>query len=409
MKHHFVFNPEHDLALANGDRHFIAPKNIREMARDLAPLMEVMDTDGPIVWGWDTALVAHLCKMGVSRTELPTDVALAALRHRSERQTAHHLLNTFLAEHPCNHYIGESILIKDIGEIGPYAAQHEHILLKNPLSSSGKGLRHVNFNVNENRHPDSRSSLASSSALKKVESWAEALIRRHGYLTAEPYYNKVQDFAMEFRADATGCHFISYSLFVTDHHGRYIGSHLMSDERIEELLASYVPRKALHELRDWVVAHSSQIVPDEWDTHRFPLYFGIDMMIVSESQRSTDNRQPMPMVRGERLSVKESHPDGNSEFRIQNLEFKIHPCVEINLRMNMGIIAHEIYRRLLAQKAKGMFRLAFFPDTTALLAFQQELQTLHPAVYSGNRLARGYLPLTPVGEDTRHHAYIVCE
>ena len=363
MKHHFVFNPEHDLALANGDRHFIAPKNIREMARDLSPLMEVMGGDEFIVWGWDTALVAHLCKTDVSRTELPTDAALAALRHRSERQTAHHLLSTFRAQHLDGHYIGESILIRDVGEIAPYAAQHGHILLKNPLSSSGKGLRHV-------RHDTDWS---------KTKEWAEALIRRHGYLTAEPYYNKVQDFAMEFRADVTGCHFIGYSLFVTDHHGRYIGSRLMSDERIEEQLASYVPREALHVLRDWIVAHADQIVPDEWNTHRFPLYFGIDMMIV------------------------------NSQFRIQNLEFKIHPCVEINLRMNMGIIAHEIYRRLLAPATEGMFHLAFFPGTTALLAFQQEQQTLHPAVYSGNRLARGYLPLTPVGESTRHHAYVVCE
>ena len=385
MKHHFVFNPEHDLALANGDRHFIAPKNIREMARDLAPLMEVMDTDGPIVWGWDTALVAHLCKMGVSRTELPTDVALAALRHRSERQTAHHLLNTFLAEHPCNHYIGESILIKDIGEIGPYAAQHEHILLKNSLSSSGKGLRHVKTQPIPPREGGgidfatpqvlpNREDLGGSVTL-----WAEALIRRHGYLTAEPYYNKVQDFAMEFRADATGCHFIGYSLFTTDHHGRYIGSHLMSDERIEEQLASYVPREALHELRDWIIAHAAQIVPEEWDVKHFPLFFGIDMMIV------------------------------NSQFRIHNLKSKIHPCVEINLRMNMGIIAHEIYRRLLVPEAKGMFHLAFFPDTAALLAFQQEQQTLHPATYSGNRLIHGYMPLTPIGESTRHLAFIICK
>ena len=420
MKHHFVFNPEHDLALANGDRHFIAPKNIREMAHDLAPLMEVMDADRLIVWGWDTALVAHLCKTGVSRTEFPTDAALAALRHRSERQTAHHLLSAFLAEHPCNHYIGESNLIKDIGEIGPYAAQHGHVLLKNPLSSSGKGLRHVKGGLPlspSRRGGTSKSAKTSpeelspslATGLNRTMEWAEALIRRHGYLTAEPYYSKVQDFAMEFRADATGCHFIGYSLFITDHHGRYIGSHLMSDERIEEQLASYVPREALHELRDWIVAHADQIVPDEWDTHRFPLYFGIDMMIVSESQRSTDNRQPTPMVRGERLSVKESHPDGNSEFRIQNLEFKIHPCVEINLRMNMGIIAHEIYRRLLAPEAKGMFHLAFFPDTAALLAFQQEQHTLHPATYSGNRLIHGYMPLTPIGESTRHHAFIICK
>ena len=46
-----MFNPEHDMALANGDKHFIAPKNIREMAHDLTPLMEFIEDDGILVWG----------------------------------------------------------------------------------------------------------------------------------------------------------------------------------------------------------------------------------------------------------------------------------------------------------------------------------------------------------------------
>ena len=385
MKRIKVFNPEHDLALANGDSHFIAPKNIREMARDLVPLLEIMEGDGITVWGWDSVVANHLCKMGVPRTELPNEEALAALSRRTERQTAHQLLSTFRAGHPDSHYIGESILIRDIKEIAPYAAQHKHILLKNPLSSSGKGLRHVNFNdnVNENLHPDSLPSLASSPTLKKVESWAEALIRRHGYLTAEPYYDKVQDFAMEFYVDGSGCRFIGYSLFATDHHGRYIGSHLMDDERIETRLASYVPRTALHELRDWIIAHHTHIVPTEWDTTRYPLHFGIDMMIVSTW--------------------------GSSKFEIRNSGFAIHPCVEINLRMNMGIIAHEIYRRLLAPEVEGMFHLAFFADTEALRTFHRENTSLYPTEYSNGKLLRGYLPLTPINSETRHHAYIICK
>ena len=383
MKRFFFFNPEHDLALNNGDSHFIAPKNIREMAHDLAPLIEVIDTERIVVWGWDVALVERLRKMGIPSTELPADEALTALRCRSERKVAHHLLGTFQTEQLAQHYTGESVIIRNISDIAFYAARHGHILLKNPLSSSGKGLRHVN--VSDNSH------LSSTLALKPVESWANALIRRHGYLTAEPYYDKVQDFAMEFYVDMYGCHFIGYSLFVTDHHGRYIGSRLMSDERIEELLASYVPRKALYELRDWIIAHIALIVPDEWDTTAFPLHFGIDMMVVN--MRSTQSIQS----------------DSNSQPTTHNSRFALHPCVEINLRMNMGIIAHEIYRHRLAPEAEGMFYLSFFADTATLLAFQREQQALRPAVYSGNRLVHGYLPLTPIGEGTRHHAYIICD
>ena len=365
MKRLLAFNPEHDLALANGDRHFIAPKNIREMARDLAPLLEVINSEGITVWGWDSVITIHLCKMGIPRTELPTDEALAALSKRSERGTSHQTLSTFRAEHPDMHYAGESFIIRDTKEILPYAIQHGHILLKNPLSSSGKGLRHV-----------------KGDSTPTILPWAEALIRRHGYLTAEPYYNKVQDFAMEFYVDGNGCHSIGYSLFATDHHGRYIGSHLMSDECIEEKLASYVPRTALHELRDWIITHHTRIIPSEWDTTHHPLHFGIDMMIVSDQQECSDH--------GKQL-------------------FKIHPCVEINLRMNMGIIAHEIYRNLLPTEAQGMFHLAFFADTDALRTFHKESSQLYPTEYIDGKLLRGYLPLTPINSETRHHAYVICK
>lgn len=394
MKACNLFNPEHDLALANGDRHFIAPRNIREMARDLAPLMSIVEGN-LLPWGWDLTAKAQFRQAGIPEEELPADDSLAALRHRSGRATAHHLLSTFLREHPADVYTGESLIASSIGEVAAYAARHEHILLKAPLSGSGKGLRHVNINVDDNDNDNvnlpSGQQLASTSSLKKVESWVTALIRRHGYLTAEPYYNKVQDFAMEFCVADGQCHFIGYSLFVTDHHGRYDGNRLMSDAKIEELLATYIPREALHETAHWIAAHHTDIIPAEWDTTRFPLHFGVDMMIVNFTG------QQSPTVSGERLAVK-----GCSKLAL-------HPCVEINLRMNMGIIAHEIYRLRLAPEAEGIYRIAIFADNASLRTFSAAQAALHPAAYRDGRLVKGYLPLTPVGEDTRHHAYVVCE
>ena len=79
MKPILLFNPEHDLALANGDRHFIAPRNIREMAHDLSDIMEMIlptsDSESSIIsalpsahpfpWGWDPTIVEHFKKMGI--------------------------------------------------------------------------------------------------------------------------------------------------------------------------------------------------------------------------------------------------------------------------------------------------------------------------------------------------------
>ena len=384
MKPIFVFNPEHDLALANGDRHYIPPKNIREMAHDLAPLMEAalayaegdetlpFATPVPQPWGWDMAVNERFAKMGFPAEQLPSDAALMALCRRSERGTAHRLLSAFRAEHPDEAYVGESLMLRAADDIAPYAERHGHILLKAPLSGSGKGLRHVSFNENEGE--DCRPDEKLASSLKKVESWASALIRRHGYLTAEPFYDKEADFAMEFYVSDAACHFIGYSLFITDHHGRYIESRLLSDEAIEESLTQHVSSKTLREVRSWIIAHWRDIAPDEWDTARHPLYFGIDMMI----------------VRGDRCH-------------------KLHPCIEVNLRLNMGIIAHELYRHRLSPEARGLFRLTFFPDSAAVRAFSAEQACSHPATYHEGKLLRGYLPLTPIHDDTRHHAYILCQ
>ena len=376
-----LFNPEHDMALANGSRYFIAPKNIREMACDLAPLLDVIDGDGVLVWGWDSAVKRHLLGMGIAEESLPTDTALAALRRCSERRSAHHLLCAFHADHPDGPYAGTSIIARDMEEIAAYASEHGHIILKDPLSSSGKGLRHVNINEDEHENgnedccPDGKLSSSFPSSLGKVENWANALVKRHGYLTAEPYYDKVQDLAMEFCIREGRCRFIGYSLFTTNAHGRYEGNQLMEDERIESQLARYISHSVLHEVRDWVIGHHHLIVPAEWNVAKHPLYFGIDMMVVAEGQ-------------GE--------------------GYKLHPCVEINLRLNMGIVAHEVRRKLLAPGVEGTFHVVAFPSEEAVCRFFQEQTEKYPPVCREGKFVSGYHPLTPIHPHTRHHAYVVC-
>lgn len=384
-----IFNPEHDLALANGSKHFIAPTNIREMARDLSPLLDVIDGEQLLVWGWDGTVKEQLRRMGIAEEQLPTDFALAALRACSERQAAHHLLRVFRTSHPNGPYTGESIIVKHLDNIVSYVNQHGHIILKDPLSSSGKGLRHVNINEDENlslplsrRGRTERIPLLSSS-LKKVENWINALITRHGYLTAEPYYDKAQDFAMEFCIREGQCRFIGYSFFNTNHHGRYESNLLLEDEKIESLLTQYVPRTALYEVRDWFIGHSHHIIPQEWDTTKHPLYFGIDMMIAKTA--------------------------GYSATQNHKSEFTLHPCIEINLRLNMGIIAHEVRRKLLAPSTEGIFHVIAFPSEEAAQQFLRKHTEQRTATYHEGKIVAGYHALTPILPHTRYHAYIMCK
>ncbi len=398
-----VFNPEHDMALSNGDRHFIAPQNIRDMARDLSPLMSYVGSDGPLVWGWDHAICEQLLRMGIPADELPSAEALASLRGHSGRQSAHELLSMFHTQHAGGPYTGESIIVTDTDQLTPFVARHHHVILKAPYSSSGKGLRHVTTHPNPpyeggESSPAESTSISTPSpcegGMERISSWANALIRRHGYLTAEPCYNKVQDFAMEFIVTDDTCRFIGYSLFNTNAHGRYEANLLMEDEAIEHLLAQHVPLAALHEVREWIIAHAHHIVPAVWDTTRHPLYFGIDMMVVKDGRQCT--------IDNPRFRIQDS------KFRIQNSEFKLHPCVEINLRLNMGIIAHEVRRQLVAPGSVGTFHVVAFPTGEAAQQFHREHTEHLPATYEEGRLVSGYHPLTPIYPHTRHHAYIVC-
>lgn len=184
---------------------------------------------------------------------------------------------------------------------------------------------------------------------------------------------------MEFCVTDRQCSFIGYSLFTTDTHGRYDSSLLLSDADIEAHLSNYVPRKALHAACHFVQTHVDLIVPPEWDTSRFPLTFGIDMMIIDDGQRAANSVS----------------------------EFKLHPCVEINLRCNMGIVAHEVRRHLMAPEATGIYRLAIFADHAALTAFDEEQRALYPALYRDGLLIQGYRPLTSTENGARHLAYII--
>ena len=74
----------------------------------------------------------------------------------------------------------------------------------------------------------------------------------------------------------------------------------------------------------------------------------------------------------------------------------------------MGIIAHEAARQYLAPEVKGLFKIAFFPDSQHLLRFHEEQKERFPAKFQKDRLVKGYLPLTPISKETKHHAYIIC-
>ena len=131
----------------------------------------------------------------------------------------------------------------------------------------------------------------------------------------EPFYEKVKDFAMEFKVEGKDVAFGGYSLFETDARGIYKENFLASDAMIEEMLSGYVSRDVLHAIRKSLLQELSLLLGGNYQG-----YLGVDMMIVRSDEE----------------------------------KYLVHPCVEVNLRMNMGVVSRLLFDRFMLPEAVGM-------------------------------------------------------
>ena len=387
----YLFNPDSDLALANGDANYMAPASARQMATDLAFLPvwyadpgsavlgasaynlqflremqehfrlpvewttepEVANTAGvlPSPWGWNPSVQRRMLLLGVSAEKLPSTAALELFRQLSHRGRAVGLLPRLqLNEYFC----GESQLLTVPSEWQQYVEAHETCLLKAPLSGSGKGLN-----------------WCKGVFTSFISGWCSRVDALQGGVVVEPIYNKVEDFAMEFLSDGAGqVAFAGYSLFATAGSGGYEGNLLLSDAEIEQRLSQYVPCGALQELRLRLAEELTSLLGNSYAG-----YLGVDMMIC--------------------------------HFPGEVPEYRIHPCVEINLRMNMGVVARLLYDRYVYPGSTGIFRVDYCLDSKEALLAHQQMEAEHPLQIENGRVVSGYLPLVPVTARSRYRAFVV--
>ena len=387
----YIFNPEHDLALASGEANYMAPASARRMASELALLPMWYAEEGSAVlapsaynldyvkkiqellglsvdlitepelaiepdldirpWGWDVALRKRLSVLGVDEVLLPSMGQLNDLREYSHRSKAVALLPELqLNEYFC----GESYYLKTPEEWKRFVEGRKECLLKAPLSGSGKGLN-----------------WCKGIFTPFISGWCTRVAASQGGVIAEPIYNKVEDFAMEFYSDGAGeLTFVGYSLFHTGKSGMYEGNCLLSNEAIRKQLAQYIPLEALMDLENCLKYRLSALVGTVYKG-----YLGVDMMIC----RFPENEKPV---------------------------FRIHPCVEINLRMNMGVIARFLHDRYVRPGSTGRFVIDYHPSEGEALQEHERMSATYPLEIREGRVYSGYLPLVPVHKRSCYRAWI---
>lgn len=390
----YIFNPDSDLALANGDANYLPPRSARRMADDLSLLPAWYADEGDAVlipssdviyywsktlsnnilrseiklvtnkeslpsqplfpWGWNAALVKQMKVRGLGDEHLPSVEEMEALRALSSRRMAVEVLKALMQNLSDTHrLIGEAAFCVTEEEIVQQVTSYPTTMLKAPWSSSGKGLRR-----------------GQGEYAPPLSGWCARTLAQQGAVVVEPLYRKVKDFAMEFYSAGDGAPltFVGYSRFVTDANGSYEGNLLMADEEIERELSTYVSREALHTVRAMLQELIGERIGADYRG-----YVGVDMMVC--------------LVKREN----------------QKWDMCLHPCVEINLRMNMGVVAHIFYERYVAKGCRGRFVVDYYPTPEALReAHRQRMEEAPLQLSPEGRICKGYLPLTPVGRETQY-------
>jgi hypothetical protein len=90
------------------------------------------------------------------------------------------------------------------------------------------------------------------------------------------------------------------------------------------------------------------------------------------------------------------------------VEYKIHPCVEINLRMNMGIVSQIIYNTFIDPGSEGHYSVEYFKKEASALVFHEKMQREKPLIIENGKVVSGYLALTPVTPATHYVAFVLC-
>lgn len=383
----YIFNPEHDLALANFSNNYTPPSSAIKMALDLAifPIwyagQEDVVAEGEVnpefletvkdkflllpqlitydeiaqrlkedisPWGWNPALRKKLLSNGVNENYLPTIEKLQVLRDYSNRINAVKLLKELRSE--SNLLCGDSYYFDEINSLLVYLRSLPgNKVLKMPVSGSGKGLIWVLGEITD----------------KQID-WCRRVIKVQGGVVAEPVLDKVVDFAMEFYLRNGIANFSGYSLFTSTSSGAYVGNELISDEKIEKRLAEYVPLEVLLYLRESLLIKLSALFPD------YNGFIGVDMMICKTNEK-----------------------------------FQIQPCVEINMRMNMGVASRLFYDQFMLPESEGKFVVDYFKKPGYAVAFHEKLQQELPLKVNNGKIVSGYLSLTPVTANTNYVIYVV--
>ncbi len=386
------FNPGHETAVNNASPYYMSPANVLQMQYDLSFLpawygntrdfvfVDIKtdlvyihflkqlfpDLPSPVtlntisaqpyeeicIWGISPQSIHFFTEINQKQyTQFKLPDWKAEYNYLNSRKAARDCLNELIKKIP---EIQNSLIpcfcnnIKQIEEI--LEINKSPVLAKAPYSSSGRGLVWI------------------KEWTKKEKELLTGILKKQGSVSLEPVLDKLTDFSMQFMCDGKGTiSFEGYSLFETNNKGAYQGNYLYSQETITNLLIEHVSLTLLEKIKD----HLLNILKEKY-AFLYKGCIGVDMMIYKDHG-----------------------------------EYKLHPCVEINMRYNMGYLSIQLQENYIEQFSTGKFRIEYNSGEKVIYKKHLEMMQQFPLQVKNGKIKNGYLSLCPVNSGTKYLAYII--
>lgn len=360
----YLFNPENDLALAANTPHYTPPAVAVEFGRSAAclPLWYAGEDDyvlarewdnewlqwvtesfglrskvvesapastGRVMpWGWSLHACDTLVDYGVDRALLPSSQKLDQYRQLSHRRNVISMfrrLGDMDLPYPMPPLPQE--VTSDV-EMARLLNERDRIFVKSPWSGSGRGVID-----------------SATAPARQVLRLASGVIKRQGSVVVERGLDKVIDFAMLYDMHAEEAEYVGLSVFNNVNYSTYGGNILASEPVLIDMITKYVSKDAVDATRESVKTALQDIIGNMYEG---PV--GVDMLVYREGS-----------------------------------QYIIDPCVEVNMRMTMGRVAHSFASQYLKQGLRGCMLMT--RDTTnGNIPFN--------AVIKDGKLISGEVPLT---------------
>ncbi|MDK2842413.1 MAG: hypothetical protein PWQ17_1919 [Anaerophaga sp.] len=385
----FLFNPTNELAIANGQVSYMPPANLRRFENDLASLPWILsDEDDYILVSYKEGnSLKHLSDHGwkmpslvTSPEEIPEEVRLIfspwgwSPAVYNKLKHFYHLAAPQWHTHPFARWNKNSAqllsretgyaLLKEIElikrnypdkygqieipyspvEINSIAQLSEEFqkteppaLIKTQWSASGRGL----FKIRDEKD----NPVASD--------WIKGMLKRQGKLFIEQMLPKIQDVSFQFMIDDE-IEYIGHNYFYTDSSGQFAGCAIGRPENASSYFKDQAQiSAALHQGAE--IVRAGLIRTEINKSYKGPA--GVDGLFFINKQK----------------------------------EMKLQPCLEINLRYNMGIANIRLQKRI-HPGARGTWKTGLFKQEKWQTFCKNKIMTNPPAFEKG-KLRKGFLPI----------------